>query len=123
MESRGGTTKVSLSSLGQAGVIVTQQADVGVSRERARRLRLRRVAVLLSPIALWVVVRAVLWPSHVVTLPHLSGSLMPYLPAVLLVLVLLAVMVGPLLGAGRSPHVLYRPSEIDTRFDDVRGLG
>ena len=30
-------------------------------------------------------------------------------------------MVLPLLGAGRSPHILYRPNEIDVRFDDVRG--
>jgi ATP-dependent Zn protease len=30
-------------------------------------------------------------------------------------------MVGPLLGAGRSPHILYRPNQIDVRFDDVRG--
>jgi cell division protease FtsH len=29
----------------------------------------------------------------------------------------------PLLGAGRSPHILYRPSEIDVRFEDVRGAG
>ena len=123
MESSGGTTEVSLSTLGQAGVIQTRQADVGVSRERARRIRLRRVAVALAPIALWVVIRAILWPSHVVTMPHLSGSVLPYLPAVLLMLVLVAVMAGPLLGAGRSPHVLYRPSEIDTRFDDVQGLG
>ncbi|MDE3087235.1 MAG: AAA family ATPase, partial [Acidobacteriota bacterium] len=123
MESTGGKAEVSLSSLGQAGVIRTQQADVGVSRERARRNRLRRVAVALSPIALWVVVRAILWPSHVVATPHLSSALLPYLPAVLLMLVLVAVMAGPLLGAGRSPHVLYRPSEIETRFEDVRGLG
>jgi ATP-dependent Zn protease len=32
-------------------------------------------------------------------------------------------IIVPLLGAGRSPHVLYRPSEIDVRFEDVRGAG
>ena len=30
-------------------------------------------------------------------------------------------MVVPLLGAGRSPHILYRPDELTMRFDDVRG--
>ncbi len=30
-------------------------------------------------------------------------------------------MVVPLLGAGRSPHILYRPDELGMSFDDVRG--
>ena len=30
-------------------------------------------------------------------------------------------MVVPLLGAGRSPHILYRPDELTMTFDDVRG--
>ena len=30
-------------------------------------------------------------------------------------------MVVPLLGAGRSPHILYRPDELTMSFDDVRG--
>jgi cell division protease FtsH len=37
------------------------------------------------------------------------------------VLLVSLVMIGPLLAAGRSPHILYRPSEIATRFADVRG--
>ena len=31
------------------------------------------------------------------------------------------VLVVPLLGAGRSPHILYRPDELTMTFDDVRG--
>ncbi|MGH9028732.1 MAG: AAA family ATPase, partial [Acidimicrobiales bacterium] len=34
-----------------------------------------------------------------------------------------AAVLLPLLGAGRSPHVLYRPNEIDIRFSDVKGAG
>ena len=112
---------MSVLSLGQRGVLGAEHADVGVSRERARQSRLLRLAVALAPFAVWLMVRAVLFPGHVVVLPHVPSNLVPYIPAGVLVLVLLLVMVAPLLGAGRSPHVLYRPNEIDTRFEDVRG--
>ena len=115
------TKQVSLSSLSQAGVIQPGKADVGVSRERARQGRLRRVAIVLAPFALWVVVRAILWPSRVIVPPHIPSAVLPFLPAALLIVVLVLVMLGPLMGAGRSPHLLFRPSEIDTSFDDVRG--
>ena len=46
----------------------------------------------------------------------------PYvLPIGLIVLLSASVMVVPLLGAGRSPHILYRPDELTMSFDDVRG--
>ena len=41
----------------------------------------------------------------------------------ILVLVLCGMLIVPLVGAGRSPHVLYRPSEIAISLDDVVGLG
>ena len=110
-----------MASLGQAGVIGAELADVGASREHARQGRLRRLAVVLTPFAVWLLVRAVLFPGRVVVLPHVPSGLVPYLPAVGLMVVLVLVMLGPILGAGRSPHVLYRPSEIDVRFEDVRG--
>src|SRR3954464_15473656 len=34
-----------------------------------------------------------------------------------------AVLVVPMLGAGKSPHVLFRPSEIDVSMADVKGAG
>ena len=43
------------------------------------------------------------------------------LPAIVLITVLVMVMLIPLLGAGRSPHILYRPDELTMGFDDVRG--
>ena len=33
-----------------------------------------------------------------------------------------AVMVVPLVAAGRSPHIRYRPEEIDVSLDDVKGI-
>jgi ATP-dependent Zn protease len=56
-------------------------------------------------------------------LPGVPTSLLPYLPALLLLVLLGAVMGGPLLGAGRSPHVLYRPEEIGISLADVVGAG
>lgn len=112
---------MSLVKLGQRGVIGAELADVGVSRERARQSRLLRLAVVLLPLAVWLLVRAVLYPGHVLPSLHLPAGSGPYVPAGILIFVLLLVMVAPLLGAGRSPHVLYRPNEIDTRFEDVRG--
>jgi len=94
-----------------------------VSRERARQGRLRRVALILAPVAVWLLIRAVLWPNRVLVMPHFPSALLPYLPAMLLILVLVLVMAGPLLGAGRSPHMLFRPNEIETGFADVRGAG
>jgi ATP-dependent Zn protease len=40
-----------------------------------------------------------------------------------LTLVLILSMVFMLVGAGRSPHVLYRPEELDVRLSDVKGAG
>ena len=42
-------------------------------------------------------------------------------PAIVLIVLLSLVMVVPLLAAGRSPHILYRPDELTMTFDDVRG--
>ncbi len=113
-----------LGTLGH-GVIGHGTADVGVARERVRQGRLRRVVFVLAPIAALLLVRDLVWHHGAFGFPHLqlSGSWGKYLPAVLLIVVLGAVMVVPLLGAGRSPHVLYRPGETDVHFADVRGAG
>src|ERR1022692_1075172 len=56
------------------------------------------------------------WPH-----PGIPSSLLPYAPGFLLIVLLCAVMAGPLLMAGRSPHVLYRPEEIGITLADVVG--
>ncbi len=128
--------------------IVLKGADVGVSREHARQARLKRLALVLAMVAAVVVGRVVAGLVHYLNanalsakgdlaaaaaqysaangdfaLPHpgVPASFMPYLPAFVLVVLLLAVMAGPLLLAGRSPHVLYRPEEIGVRLADVVG--
>jgi ATP-dependent Zn protease len=95
--------------------------DVGAHRERARGTRLQRLAVVLALIAAALVLRDLFDPGASLPTPHFPPSLEPLLPAMALITVLALVMVVPLLAAGRSPHILYRPDELTMTFDDVRG--
>jgi ATP-dependent Zn protease len=86
-----------------------------------RQGKMRRLALLLTPFAIWFVVRATVLHRGAFGFPHFPAGLVPYLPGIVLIVLLGGVVVLPLLGAGRSPHILYRANEIDVRFDDVRG--
>ncbi|MGD0392436.1 MAG: AAA family ATPase [Acidimicrobiales bacterium] len=95
--------------------------DVGAHQRRARSTRLQRLSMLLAPIALLLVLKDVFDPGAAIPTPHFPASLQPMLPAMGLITILALVMVVPLLAAGRSPHILYRPDELKMSFDDVRG--
>jgi ATP-dependent Zn protease len=125
-----------MDALTLAGSQVLRSADVTAAAEQARQRRLRRLAIALTLIALPLLVRLLIgsiryasgdltgaasvfrWP-----IPHLPAGAGTYVPSVILIGVLIMVLAVPLLGAGRSPHVLYRPEEIDTRLADVVGAG
>jgi cell division protease FtsH len=102
--------------------MISDGADVARSRERARQRRLLWVAVVLLPVASWLAVRDLLWHKGPFGLPHFPPSMVNYLPAFGLILLLTVVLAVSMLGGGRSPHVLYRSSEIDVGFDDVPGV-
>ncbi len=115
---------------------VLRSADVTAAAEKARQRRLRRLALLLALIAVPLGARALIgsvryargdlkgaasafrWP-----IPHLPAGAGTYIPSMVLIVVLTGVLVVPLLAAGRSPHVLYRPEEVGTRLADVVGAG
>jgi ATP-dependent Zn protease len=111
------------SALGGGSVLRAADVDVGRARERRRQRRLARLAVVLA------VVCALAWWRGLS-----GGSLNPlggfrlgpdavfWLPMVLVVVVICLVMLVPMLGQGRSPHLLYRPEQIDIGLDDVKGL-
>jgi ATP-dependent Zn protease len=101
--------------------VIPNGADVATTRERVRQRRFVWLAIVLTPIAAWLLVRALVWHRLGLALPHLPGSLAPYTPAILLIGLLVVMMLVSVVGASRSPHVLYRPGEIDVHFDDVRG--
>jgi cell division protease FtsH len=107
----------------EAAVLGNALADVAVMRERARRRRLRRVAVVAAPLAGWLWVRVLAGDPVSPGLPALGPDAAVWAPGIVLVLVLGCVLVLPLLAAGRSPHVLYRPSEIGIGMEDVVGAG
>jgi cell division protease FtsH len=105
--------------LGRSTLIKAGLADVSRIRERTRRRRLLRLAVILAAIDgfLWyrIAIGDPLGP------PGLPDDAIIWLPGLLLVGVLCAVILFPL-GSGRSPHLLIRPEHIDVGLEDVRGL-
>ncbi len=111
-----------LNTLGQAQVLRSAAADVAVSRERARRRRLLKLEAVLVPLMVWMWARVLMGDPVSPGLPSLPVP-PEFVPALVLGLVLVTVIVLPMAGAGRSPHLLYRPSEIDISLDDVKGAG
>lgn len=97
--------------------------DVAVERERQRQRRLRRLLVPLLLLGAWLWWRLLLGSPVEPGLPHLSRDAMIWLPAFLIIGLLAVVLVGPMLGNARSPHVIYLPEQIEVGFDDVKGLG
>ncbi len=94
--------------------------DVGASRERLRRRRLRTLTVILG------VPAAFLWlrilrndPFNVFALPHIDSIMAMQL---LIVVAIIGSVLIMFVGGGRSPHVLYRPEQIDVRLDDIKGI-
>jgi ATP-dependent Zn protease len=111
-----------LSAVGSGGLLETHLADVGASRERTRTRRLLTLALWLAlPTAyLW---RRILDGRGVdvfnLSMPHIDWLI----AAPLIFFVLLGVLlIGSQVGAGRSPHITFRPEQITTRLADVRGI-
>jgi ATP-dependent Zn protease len=111
-----------LHTLGQSQVI-RSAADVAVARERVRTRRLQRLRNVLMPLAFWVMFRLLTGNPVTPGLPSIPQGMGPFAPGLAIMVLLTMVILLPMLGAGRSPHVLYRPSEIDVSLDDVKGNG
>lgn len=95
-------------------------ADVGRVREQLRRQRLGWVALVLAVPLVWLWLRLLTGRSQLPQLPELDPI---YLMTGLFFAVLIAVLLGSSIVAGRSPHVMYRPEQLDVGIADVRGLG
>ena len=95
-------------------------ADVGIARERLRQRRLGRVALVLAVLLAWMWFRILTGAPFLPAFPAVDPL---YLIIGVFFLVMILFMVGMQVGARRSPHVTYRPDEIDVRLDDVKGLG
>jgi cell division protease FtsH len=111
-------------ALGGEAVLRARDVDVGIARERRRQRRLTRLGGLLAVIATLAWWRVLTGRSlNPLAGLDLGPDAMLWLPAVLLVVLLGVVMLLPMLGQGRSPHVEFRPEQIDVGLDDVHGLG
>jgi ATP-dependent Zn protease len=110
--------------LDEAGTrqLTPSEADVGAARERMRLRRLATLALVLAVPLVWLWARLLQgngFDIFTISLPTIDPLVaMPVLFFVLLIGLMLAMTIG----AGRSPHVTYRPEQIATRLDDVRGI-
>ena len=106
--------------LRSVGLVRHATADVGRSRETLRRKRLLTLVLVVgAPTAyLWYRILAGN-PLNLFNLPHIDPLLV--IPS-LFFLLLMVVLLGQFVFTGRSPHVLYRPEQIETRLADVKGI-
>ena len=104
---------------GVGGLLSVGDADVGASREKQRRRRLRTITLIFGPAALYLWFRILLGDPFTPGLPSIDPFL---LVPILFFAALLLLIVGTTVGAGRSPHIMYRPEQISTRLDDVKGI-
>ena len=111
---------MNLDHLRDERVLSANVADVGMTREHSRQRRLHRLLIVGAVVGVWLWVSVLV--RHLFGTPHLTHSEGQILPLVALVVLVAAVMVIPLVAAGRSPHIRYRPEEIDVSLDDVKGL-
>jgi cell division protease FtsH len=109
--------------LGGDVVLRAADIDVGQARERRRQRRLARVAVVLWLLCGFAWYRVLTGrPVNPLSGLTLGPDALLWMPLLLLVLLLAVVTLLPLLGQGRSPHLLYRPEQIEVTLDDVKGL-
>jgi cell division protease FtsH len=111
-----------VTTLGQVGVIRRGQADVARLRERNRQRRVQRSLAIMGPLAIWLWWRQLAGNPVAIGFPQLPPSLATIFPELLLISMLGVMLVLPLVTAGKSPHVRFRPSEIEIGFADVKGM-
>ena len=109
-----------LLAAGGSTVVNVSGADVGRNREEMRQKRLWRLAAIAGVPAhfLWVRIAAG-EPLNLLQWPHIDWVMV--MPVLFFAVLILAVL-GPFLFFGRSPHVVYRPEQIDVHLNDVVGI-
>jgi ATP-dependent Zn protease len=97
-----------------------READVGRQRELLRRARLRRLALAAMLLGSLVALRQSLrGDSAFLPLPQVDTITVTIVAFFVL---LAALLVGQTVLTGRSPHVVYRPEQIDERLAGVVGI-
>ena len=107
--------------VGAVGDSILVNADVAKAQGRRHEKRLRRILVVCVIVLAWLVYRLISGQGMFPSVSFPSGA-DRWLPAVAIILLLAAVMLGPMPGAGRSPHILIRPGETEVGLEDVVGI-
>lgn len=110
-----------IAELQQGHVIRGKRVDASANRERVRQRRLLRLAIMLAIPLAWIWYRELSGDPVGFGMPSFIGKDPALFTSVGLMLVLCALILVPFLGAGRSPHVLLRPSDSSVRLADVVG--
>ncbi|MBO0926289.1 AAA family ATPase [Cellulomonas sp. zg-ZUI199] len=92
--------------------------DIAVDRERVRRRRVIRLCLVVLALEAYVVWSA-LTGRPLVVLPAVDPLV---IAPVLFFVALIALLVGTQVGAGRSPHITFRPEQVDVTLADVVGI-
>ncbi|GAA4621826.1 AAA family ATPase [Cellulomonas oligotrophica] len=92
--------------------------DIAADRERLRRRRVVRLCLVVLALEVYVI-WAALTGRPLVVVPEVDPLV---LVPVLFFAALLLLLVGTQVGSGRSPHVTYRPEQVDVTLDDVVGI-
>jgi ATP-dependent Zn protease len=101
-------------------VLAVAGADVGLKRESQRRRRVWRLAAYIGIPSLFLWWRiAAGRPFDVLNLPHID--MLTWMPVIFIV-ALIGGMGGYMLYQRRSPHMMFRPEQIDVRMSDVIGI-
>jgi len=93
--------------------------DIALDRERMRRRRVYRFAALIIAVEAYVIACAFLGWSVLPSLPHVD----PFLVVItVFFFVMILMVVGTQMISSRSPHVTYRPEQVDVGLEDVIGI-
>ena len=120
MSRDGGSELHAFAPPGRTGVLKVR--DVAQAREVRRRRRLERLLIAVVLVTAAIDVR-LLVAGPMPWLWQMVPTVDPlYLMSGTFFLVLILSLVGSSVVAGRSPHITYRPEQIDVRMSDVKGL-
>ncbi len=95
------------------------QHDISLERDRVRRRRVYRLAVVLIAIEVYVIAMSLTGRPILPAMPSIDPLV---LVPVLFFAALLLLLVGSQVVTGRSPHLTYRPEQVDVTLDDVIGI-
>ena len=93
--------------------------DIAIDRDRLRRHRVYRLAAVVITVEAYLIVMPLTGRAPIPALPPIDPLIVV---PVLFFAALLALLVGSQVLTGRSPHLTYRPEQMDVRLDDVIGI-